>query len=183
MSMDRVELKICLMEGASDFYVDHTTYHNDDASLDIFCLKDQIITGHAMGVPIHFGIKCEMVLLKETNYHDSLSGRSWGQMFSKSLSYMLVPRSNISDSPLRMSNSIGIIDSEYRGEIIAKVDNISAVDYVIHKGVRLFQLVHPSLESFGINVDPTDGLSDKSRGEGRFGSTKTNCTNIDPFQL
>ena len=40
-------------------------------------------------------------------------------------SYMLVPRSSISKTPLRMANSIGIIDAGYRGEIMAAVDNIS----------------------------------------------------------
>ena len=38
--------------------------------------------------------------------------------------YYLFPRSSISKTPLRMSNSIGLIDGGYRGEIMASCDNI-----------------------------------------------------------
>ena len=37
--------------------------------------------------------------------------------------YMLVPRSSISKTPLRLANSIGIIDKSYRGKVMVKVDN------------------------------------------------------------
>ena len=39
-----------------------------------------------------------------------------------------MPRSSISKTPLRMSNSVGLIDGGYRGEIMASVDNISDDD-------------------------------------------------------
>ena len=42
---------------------------------------------------------------------------------------------------MRLSNSVGIIDSTYRGSIIAVVDNLSAYSYEIKKGDRLFQIV------------------------------------------
>ena len=168
-------LKICpINEMARDFYSNHTTYHESDAGLDLFCLEDQTIKGGMMGESICFGIKCEMAALKQMSYHDTLSGPRWGKICSKSLSYMLVPKSSISNTSLRMSNSIEIIDSDYRGEIIATVDNIVDRDYIIHKGDRLFQLVHPSLKSFRLDFDPKDGLSDTSRGEGGFGSTNQN---------
>jgi dUTP pyrophosphatase len=84
-------------------------------------------------------------------------------------SYFLVPRSSISKTPLRMANSIGIIDVGYRGNLMAKVDNLSDEDYIIESGVRLFQICLPSLitpvVTFGtVSVD-TD------RGIGGFGST------------
>ena len=47
----------------------------------------------------------------------------------------------ISKTPLRMSNSIGLIDGGYRGEIMAYCDNIKDFEYTINKGERLFQLV------------------------------------------
>ena len=82
---------------------------------------------------------------------------------------MLVPRSSISKTPLRMANSIGIIDAGYRGEIMAAVDNISDEDYMISPGDRLFQLVHPTL--YPIHASVESNLSDTERGEGGFGST------------
>jgi dUTPase len=44
----------------------------------------------------------------------------------KPLAYYLFPRSSISRSNMRMSNSVGIIDSGYRGELIAAVDLVGA---------------------------------------------------------
>jgi len=85
------------------------------------------------------------------------------------VSYMLVPRSSISKTPLRMANSIGIIDAGYRGEIMAAVDNTSDKDYMVVPGQRLFQIVHPTLYPF--NVAVVDELSETERGDGGFGST------------
>ena len=39
-------------------------------------------------------------------------------------SFLLLPRSSISKTPLRLSNSVGLIDAGYRGELQAPVDNI-----------------------------------------------------------
>jgi dUTP pyrophosphatase len=49
------------------------------------------------------------------------------------------------------------------------VDNISNEDYIIKRGERLFQIVHPSLEP--INVQLVEELSESERGSGGFGST------------
>jgi len=84
-------------------------------------------------------------------------------------SYQLVPRSSIWRTPLRQSNNIGIIDAGYRGHIMVPVDNISNDDYVVKRGERLFQIVHPSLEP--IKVELVEELSETERGSGGFGST------------
>ena len=84
-------------------------------------------------------------------------------------SYMLVPRSSISKTPLRMANSIGIIDAGYRGEIMAAVDNIKTEDYTVKPNQRLFQLV--AMNGAPITFEIVDELSDSTRGEGGFGST------------
>ena len=83
--------------------------------------------------------------------------------------YFLFPRSSISKTPLRLANSVGIIDYGYRGDIMASVDNISDEDYIIEKGTRLFQLCAPDLKS--INVSVVDILSESERGDGGFGSS------------
>lgn len=84
-------------------------------------------------------------------------------------SYFLVPRSSISKTPLRMSNSIGIIDAGYRGNLIAKVDNLSDKEYIINHGERLFQICLPSLATPSVTFGKVE--VDTERGAGGFGST------------
>jgi len=81
----------------------------------------------------------------------------------------LYPRSSISKTPLRLANSIGIIDSGYRGNIMAAVDNISDEPYQVQKGQRLFQICGRYLEP--IELQLVEELSDTERGNGGFGST------------
>ena len=59
--------------------------------------------------------------------------------------YYLYPRSSISKTPLRLANSVGIIDSGYRGDIIAAVDHIGKEPFLVRKGTRLFQICAPDL--------------------------------------
>jgi dUTP pyrophosphatase len=68
-----------------------------------------------------------------------------------------------------MSNSIGLIDGGYRGEIIGMVDNIKTEDYRVSAGDRLFQLV--AMDGSAITFELVDELSDTTRGTGGFGST------------
>ena len=82
----------------------------------------------------------------------------------------LVPRSSIVKTPLIMANSIGLIDSTYRGSIKACVINQSNDEtYTINKGDRLFQLASPSLKPF--HWQSVDSLATTERGEQGFGST------------
>ena len=85
------------------------------------------------------------------------------------ISYYVTPRSSIYKTPLRMSNSIGVMDSGYRGEYMVPVDNNSEEDYMIKPGERLFQVIHPLLIPFTTKI--VDRLSKSERGEGGFGST------------
>tara|TARA_Y100000992_G_scaffold152453_1_gene101659 strand:- start:2565 stop:3095 length:531 start_codon:yes stop_codon:yes gene_type:complete len=83
--------------------------------------------------------------------------------------YYLYPRSSISKTPLMMANHVGIIDSGYRGNIIAAVRNVSKAPYIIDRGTRLFQICHATLKPF--YIQSVSELSDTRRGEGGFGST------------
>ena len=68
-----------------------------------------------------------------------------------------------------MANSIGVIDSGYRGELMVPVDNPTDDDYMIKPGERLFQIILPNLEEFEVEI--VDELSETERGDGGFGST------------
>lgn len=81
----------------------------------------------------------------------------------------MIPRSSIVNTPLRMANSIGLIDAGYRGELLAVVDNCSDEPYEVKRGSRLFQLVGRSLLPFQWGA--VEQLPDTERGEEGFGST------------
>lgn len=70
---------------------------------------------------------------------------------------------------LRPANCVGVIDSDYRGEIMVAMYNDSDKQRVIEPGERIAQLVFLPYESFDINV--VDELDDTQRGSGGFGST------------
>ena len=84
--------------------------------------------------------------------------------------YYLYPRSSISKTPLRLANSVGIIDNGFRGSIMAKVDNRGTEPFTVKCGERLFQLCHPSLLPLTVLlVDAVNTATE--RGAGGFGST------------
>lgn len=87
--------------------------------------------------------------------------------------YYLYPRSSISKTPFRLANNVGIIDSGYRGNLIAKLDCIYNTNYEVNKGDRLFQICTPDLTPFTeINlVINEDDVNTTERGSGGFGST------------
>lgn len=82
---------------------------------------------------------------------------------------LLIARSSLSKTPLRVVTAVGVIDSDYRGEIQAPLYNDSPRDYHIGIGDRLVQLVlvpcmYPTLEY-------VSELTSTERGCGGFGST------------
>lgn len=91
------------------------------------------------------------------------------QTASIAFGFWLLPRSSISRTPLRMANSIGLIDPDYRGNIIAAITNTGTEDYSVAKGTRLVQLALPNL--FPFKITWKDSLPDTARGDGGFGST------------
>ena len=88
-----------------------------------------------------------------------------------------VHRSSIAKTPLRLSNNVGIIDSGYRGNLGAFVDNIHRskgcdTSWTVEKHTRLFQICGPNLEPIEVEiVDSENDLGKTSRGTGGFGST------------
>lgn len=86
--------------------------------------------------------------------------------------YWMLPRSSISKTPLRMANSVGLIDAGYRGPLIAMVHNITDTAFPIHLGDRYFQIAGPELLPFE-RIEVVDEIPGGAtlRGEGGFGST------------
>jgi dUTP pyrophosphatase len=98
------------------------------------------------------------------------------------------PRSGMSlKTPLRVANSPGTIDYDYRGEVKVILDNIGALDedgfirpstfasggaVLINKGDRIAQGVITPIVQAQLNV--VSEISDTFRGTGGFGHTGTN---------
>jgi dUTP pyrophosphatase len=123
-----------------------------DAGLDLYCPGDLLVPPNET-VCIDFKIQCSG--LSDTD--------------DRNVCYYLYPRSSISKTSLRLANSVGIIDSGYRGNLMAMVDNISDEPYQIQKGQRLFQICGRYLEP--IHLELVEELSESERGNNGFGST------------
>ena len=128
-------------------YENHNHFHPGDSGLDIYIIENQIINPGET-IRLKLGISCENLDAK---------------------SYFLMPRSSISKTPLRLANSVGLIDAGYRGEIMAAVDNIKDFAYEVEIGQRLFQIV--AMDGSAIHFELGDHLSETTRGTDGFGST------------
>jgi len=84
--------------------------------------------------------------------------------------FFLMPRSSLSKTPLRLANSVGLIDPTYRGNLIAALENTSNEDFILPGGSRPVQLALPSLQPFDIEWTYTE-LPKTDRGAGGFGSS------------
>ena len=70
---------------------------------------------------------------------------------------------------ISLSNSVGVIDSDYRGEICVGIINTSREDYTVNPGERIAQLVlTPVIPAEPVEVE---SLDETERGAGGFGST------------
>lgn len=70
---------------------------------------------------------------------------------------------------LAPANKVGVIDSDYRGEIMVSLHNHSAAEQKVDGGERVAQIsIVPYLKAYFSEVDT---LTETARGEGGFGST------------
>lgn len=72
---------------------------------------------------------------------------------------------------LAPANKVGVIDSDYRGEIMVALHNHSGIAQTISKNERVAQMVITPF--LAVEFNETDTLDKTARGEGGFGSTGT----------
>lgn len=84
-------------------------------------------------------------------------------------------RSSYGKRGIRLANCTGIIDSDYRGELILMLINDSNMVQVIDSGERVAQLILVKDPVF--KVEEVTELNETERGEGGFGSTNANDEN------
>ena len=148
--MSSNELYLNIIADNEDTWNNHPTYKNaminEDVGLDIPMNYSVTIPPNSKSYQIDLGFKAE-----------------------QTHGYMLIPRSSISKTPLRLANSIGIIDKSYRGKVMVKLDNISNVAFTLQEGSCYFQIVafNGNLPIFNLVKD----ISTTIRGSGGFGST------------
>lgn len=68
-----------------------------------------------------------------------------------------------------LSNSVGVVDSDYRGEIRVGLTNLSREAYTIQPGDRIAQMMIAPVAH--ANILEMDALPESQRGAGGFGST------------
>ena len=70
-----------------------------------------------------------------------------------------------------LSNAVGVIDSDYRGEIMVGLQNSGSTDFSVQPGDRIAQLmVTPVIQA---SIQMVEELDETERGTGGFGSTGT----------
>ena len=82
---------------------------------------------------------------------------------------LIIPRSSIYKTPLRLANSPGLVDVGFTGELCALLDNIKGESFTLHRGQALVQLV--DFSGVPLEVVHVDELDLTERGERGFGST------------
>jgi dUTP pyrophosphatase len=146
-----------------EFYENHSVMYKGDSGLDLFIVTEQTIKAGETKL-VDLGIKTQL---------RSFEWCIWKWIENKSVwryhSYLLLPRSSIYKTPLRVANSIGLIDAGYLGNIKVALHNLSNVDYQLCRGDRLVQLVRGDLGQ--IKMQLVDDLRSTERAGGGFGSS------------
>lgn len=68
-----------------------------------------------------------------------------------------------------LSNSVGVIDADYRGEITVGLINLGSESYEVRDGDRIAQLM--ITDCFAFEFEEAEQLGETERGAGGFGST------------
>ncbi len=92
------------------------------------------------------------------------------ELESNELAAFLFARSGLGvKHGITLSNSVGVVDSDYRGEVCVGLCNVSSEPYTIQPNERIAQMVIMPVACAGF-IEVSE-LGDTSRGAGGFGST------------
>lgn len=168
--IDKTDLNQDTYQELRSMYVDAIEKHNNqiknnpyaNSGFDLFTPLETIIEKKEK-INLNVKVACYKIILN--SHYDTV-------VKEIPRAYYLYPRSSISKTPLRLSNSVGIIDAGYRGNLLAAVDNISNNSYTVEQFTRLFQITSPTLQPFLIKLSDKElDLGETERGSEGFGST------------
>ena len=172
-------------ENLKNMYIESATVHNNklemqmqhiDAGFDLFAPRsDKVVeemfipffnattdNGFSPSNKLDFKVCCSAQMFTDT-------GKSYNT------GYYMYPRSSLSKTPLRLANSVGIIDSGYRGHLIGMLDVINTQNQCYYGKAydRYFQVCAPGLTPILVEiVESKDDLgTETERGDNGFGST------------
>ena len=142
-----------------------------DAGFDLYCPEGGSVS-YGDSIKINHKVKCSMKFVLDES-------ADWGKKTLVNLnnvSYYTYPRSSTgSKTPLRLANSVGIIDAGYRGHLISVFDHVKPKEdkFVIEKYQRLMQICSPNM-TYPLIVELVETEEELSgptiRGSGGFGS-------------
>lgn len=169
-----------------NLYKEAAKKHNDnirdnrypDAGFDVLTPPEganwhgYVYKGKSMQMRIKTGIRCSMEELVGTV----------SDYTTYPLSFYMYPRSSVSKTCFRLANSVGIIDSGYRGELMAVFDVGFNRDSDMQPELpeaysRLVQICCGDLQPFAVEIKSVEASSvdelvaSTKRGDGGFGST------------
>jgi dUTP pyrophosphatase len=127
-----------------------------DAGFDLFIPDTHVLLGSRTSIKLDHKVQIEYY---KTTHHDGIP-------VSKPSHIMMIPRSSMSKTSIRLANSVGLIDAGYRGNLMAFVDNLGK-QRDVDAGTALFQLIVGE----NCEIQIVDTLSESKRGTGGFGST------------
>jgi dUTP pyrophosphatase len=146
----------------NNLYTNSANLHNSkmnsssfpDAGFDLFAPVEMHCFGYNV-TKINFGVSCSARIVCE-------NGKSFNTGF------FMYPRSSLSGTPLRLANSVGVIDSGYRGDAGIKLYNLTDTDYDIKAGDRIAQFV--MYFNLGMQIE-WGTVETTDRGDKGFGSS------------
>jgi dUTP pyrophosphatase len=158
------DLFLCAPD-AFELYSDSAAKYNArdpaerDSGFDLYC-ADEVYMNRGDTVFLKFGVVSACAVKTD----------------GQPAAFWLMPRSSMSKTPFMCANSMGLIDSGYRGPLMGAIrmlfgDNLETIKV----GTRLFQVVSGSAEPWR-NIYVVDDVSkfpkpNSERGSGGFGST------------
>lgn len=83
---------------------------------------------------------------------------------------LILPRSSICKTSMRLTNGVGLIDRDYRGEVSAVFDVVGDGSLLYGVGERVAQML--IVPAPLIQLEQVDELSETGRGNGGYGSTE-----------
>jgi dUTP pyrophosphatase len=171
----RLNLPPALPVGLRKMYLDAVEAHNKsidtcdyfDAGFNLICPTDVEVPGFTTA-KIDLGVRGAMEF--RTSEYDFAAQTDI--QYTMPVGYFLFPRSSTgTKTPLRLANSVGVIDAGYRGNYIAAFDNIRPATFKVEQEQRLVQICPPNL-TYPLRVELVEELDlNTVRGAGGFGST------------
>ena len=124
-----------------------TKAHLEDACYDVYCPMDTVLPPNSITkIKLDFSVECP-----------------------DGYKLCFYSRSGLASKGILLSNSVGIVDQNYRGCCMVALYNTTDKDYKIQKGDRIIQCALEKVIPF--EIIEVDQLSDTDRGAGGFGSS------------